>query len=158
MKNPAEGQKSDGTELADYRSNLARSVRSMLDEFSRTRKTQVEMARNERRAALLDIRNKVTDIRNGTSRASEEEKVQVDDFFRSVVTGIQVGIDSAIIDEAPAAPAEPVEVQETPVSIESTTEAVQPEVPRKEDLPGEVFLSATSRKKTGSKNKQPKKK
>jgi len=185
MKNPAEGQKSDGTELADYRSNLARSVRSMLDEFSRARKSQVEMARNERRAALLEIRNQVTDIRNGSSRASEEEKVHVDDFFKSMVTGIQAGSDSAIMDEAPTAANE---VQETPVSIETIiefefactpeastavdiptaaelpivigdkTEAVQPEAPKKEELPGEVFQSAKPRKKTGSKSKQPKRK
>ncbi|HWR11658.1 MAG TPA: hypothetical protein VN445_07545 [Rectinemataceae bacterium] len=118
MSKPADAKKKDREELIAFKSNLAHSVRSMLDDFSRVRKNQVEKARNERRAVLLEIKNQVAGMHNGLSQEKGEEKAEKAE--NEIVPGI-------VATEAPAA----------------TAEQKQQE---KEDWPSEAFVSMKPRK------------
>lgn len=130
MSKPADAQKKDREELIAFKSSLAHSVRSMLDDFSRVRKNQVEKARNERRAVLLEIKNQVAGMHKGLSQDKGEEKVE-----KEIIPEI---IPDIVATEAPVAAAE--QKQE-----------------EKEDWPSETFLPVKS-KKTSTKTKQTKKK
>jgi len=131
VSKPDDLKKIDREELTAFRSNLAKNVRSMLDGFSRVRKDQVEKARNERRAALLEIKNQVAGIHKGLPQDKVEELPQdkVEELPQDKVEELPQEIVSEIV--TPEAPFVVAEQEE----------------PEKEDWPNEPSLPVKTRKK-----------
>lgn len=74
MGKQADGVNYDHEEGMAFRSSLASDVRSMLADYSRTRKDEAEKARDERRAFLRALRNQVMDLNAETRKITSGSK------------------------------------------------------------------------------------
>ena len=63
MNKLADMEKKDREERMAFQANLTSDVRSMLADFSKARSNMARIARDERKAFLLEIKNQVTNLR-----------------------------------------------------------------------------------------------
>lgn len=117
MGKQADGVNYDHEEGMAFRSSLATDVRSMLADFSQTRRDQAEKARSERKAFLHAIKNKVMDLNAETRRITSGSTVH------AAATELRFAqpevLNASPVPESPAENLYPVEVEE-PVSQTQT--------------------------------------
>jgi len=106
----ADGVNYDHEEGMAFRSSLATDVRSMLADFSQTRRDQAEKARSDRKAFLHAIKNKVMDLNAETRRitsGSSMHSAAIESRFQEPVV-----LNAVPAPESPAEILHPVAVDE----------------------------------------------
>lgn len=120
MSKPVDSKSTDREDMKDYKSGLARDVRSMLEDFSRTQKDQAQKSRNERQAFLIELRNHTASLRAG-SRISRTAPVAEAEAVPAEASVVEV---EAVIEAIPVAEVEALPAEASVVEVESAIETV----------------------------------